>query len=97
MSEIHIRRVHGMSHDKARKSAEKVARKLEDEFKLAWQWNGDTVHFERTGVHGTLHVGNKEIRLNAKLGFMLGLVAPKIESEIHRHLDEIFEPRTRKA
>jgi putative polyhydroxyalkanoate system protein len=90
MSEIHVRRVHGMTHKKARDAAEKVAKRLQDEFDLEWRWDEDDLRFERAGVNGHLHVGPKEISLTAKLGFMLGLVKPRIEAEIHKTLDDVF-------
>ena len=34
--------------------------------KTAWNWEGDHVHFQRSGVSGSMHVGTTDIRLDVK-------------------------------
>lgn len=92
MSEIHITRHHGLSHKKARAAAERVAEELSAEFNLQWEWNGDVLHFHRSGVDGQLAVGKKEIEIRARLGFLLSAFRSGIEEEIHKFCDENFGP-----
>ena len=47
MSDIKIRRSHSMPHDKARLAAEKMAKRLQKEFDLDYEWDGDVLVFER--------------------------------------------------
>ncbi len=89
MASIEISRTHHLSHDKAKDVAEKIARDLNRRFDLAWQWDGDHIAFERSGVHGTLHVGSEALRLEATLGFLLSALKPGIEREIHAQLDKL--------
>ncbi|MBK6716428.1 MAG: polyhydroxyalkanoic acid system family protein [Burkholderiales bacterium] len=90
MSEICIRRAHGMTLAKARKAAEKIADELAAEFEMRHAWEGDTLNFSRSGVHGHIRVNTKEVEVQAKLGFLLAFLRPKIEQEIHRFCDEKF-------
>lgn len=90
MSEIRIKRPHGLTLKKARVAAEKVATQLEEEFELAWEWDDDKLTFHRPGVNGHLHVSRHEIEVVAQLGFLLAFLRPRIEEEIHRFCDAQF-------
>jgi putative polyhydroxyalkanoate system protein len=92
MSDILIRRTHGMTTAKAKKAAEKIADELAAEFDMRHAWEGATLHFTRSGVNGHIVVGAKTIEVRAKLGFLLAFLRPKIEHEIHRFCDEKFGP-----
>jgi putative polyhydroxyalkanoate system protein len=90
MSSISIRRRHGLPITDARKAAEKVARELEKDFDLAYEWQGHVLHFSRSGVQGTLHVSEQEVRIDARLGLLLGFLKARIETEVEGNLDRLF-------
>ncbi len=90
MSTISIKRSHALSHAKARTAAEAVANKLYEDYGLAYEWQGDSIHFATGGVKGTLHVMPKTVELNAKLGLVLSLLRSQIEAEIDRYFGEYF-------
>jgi putative polyhydroxyalkanoate system protein len=90
MSEIRIRRTHSKPLAEARKDAEKVANQLQKDFDLAYEWDGHVLRFERTGVDGELHVTAREIRLDARLGFLLAFLKPRIEAEVETILDRLL-------
>ncbi len=90
MSHIKIRRAHAMPHDAARRSAEKMAKRLKKEFDLDYEWDGDVLVFERSGLNGELTVAPGHVEMEVKLGFLLALMKPTIERHIHDNLDEIF-------
>lgn len=90
MSDIKIRRSHAMPHDKARHAAEKMAKRLKKEFDLDYEWDGDVLVFERSGLNGELTVAPRYVEMEVKLGFLLGMMKPTIEKHIHENLDEIF-------
>jgi putative polyhydroxyalkanoate system protein len=90
MSDIHIRRHHALPIADARKAAEKVARQLEKDFDLAYEWQGHVLHFSRSGVQGELHVTDREVRIDAKLGLLLGFLKARIEAEVEENLDKLF-------
>jgi len=91
MSHINIHRRHNLSHNKARESAETIADYLDGRFSLPYHWEGDTLHFERSGVSGYIEIEEKDVRINVRLGFLLLPLKPKFEQEIHRYLDKLFE------
>ncbi len=90
MSEISIRRTHHLTIEDARKAAEKIAARLKKDFELEYAWKRHVLHFERSGVHGELHVGKDEVRLDARLGFLLAFLKPRIEREIDEQFDKYF-------
>jgi len=90
MSDIHIRRGHSKPIAEARKDAERMAKEFKKDFDLDYAWDGEVLRFQRTGVDGELHVTGKEIRLEARLGFLLAFLKPRIEAEAARILDQLF-------
>lgn len=90
MSDIRIRRSHSKSLEEARKAAEKMAKQLRKDFDLDYAWDGSVLRFERSGVDGELHVTAKEVRLEAKLGFLLAFLKPQIEAEVESQLDKLL-------
>lgn len=89
MARISISKTHHFSHKKAKEVAERLAKDLERRFDLAWTWEGEHVHFERAGISGSVHVGEKRITLDARLGLLLTPLKPSIEREIHAQLDKL--------
>lgn len=90
MSHIDIRHAHNLPHDHARNAVEEVARKLGERFGAESRWEGDTLHFHRSGVDGHIALMPRQLHVYAKLGFLLSAMKGPIESEIRRVLDERF-------
>ena len=90
MSGIDIRHPHSLPLPEARKAIEDVAEKLAERFEFKWEWNGDTVHFTRSGVDGQIALSPKELHVTAKLGFLVAMFKDSIEQEIRRVLGERF-------
>jgi putative polyhydroxyalkanoate system protein len=90
MSDIKVRRDHSLPLEAARKAAEKVAAQLKKDFDLEYAWKRHVLHFERSGVEGELHVTDHDVRLEAKLGFLLAFLKPRIEREIDQQFDKYF-------
>lgn len=92
MSDILIRRSHTLDPRTARQAADKIARQLDAEFDLAYEWNDNVLRFKRSGVSGELVVERKEVHIRVRLGFLLTAIRPRVEAEIHRFFDENFGP-----
>ena len=90
MANIHIKRQHSMPIKKAREAANDFAKRLDEKFELTHDWDGDTLHFERAGVSGTLALTKADITIDVKLGFLLSAFAGKFEGHIHDNLDQLF-------
>ena len=91
MSDIDIRHHHSLPLPKARKAVEDIAKKLAAKFDMDYGWDGDELHFNRSGVDGRIHVGAKQIRVTAKLGFLLSALKGTVEQEIRKVLAERFD------
>lgn len=90
MADIRIARRHSMPLKKARGAAENFAAQLEEKFELQSEWHGDTMHFERSGVKGTLHLAKDQVTIEAKLGFLLSAFKSTFEGHINDNLDRLF-------
>lgn len=90
MSGIDIRHPHSLPLPKARKAIEEVAEKLAERFEFEWEWDGDTLHFSRSGVDGRIALSPEELHVTAKLGFLVAMFKDSIEQEIRRVLGERF-------
>ena len=90
MSHIAIRHPHSLGYQQARDSAQSVAEKLNAEYGLDYRWEGDSLHFKRTGIDGHIVVEEHQVLVNVKLGMLLRPMKPRLEEEIHRFLDQRF-------
>jgi putative polyhydroxyalkanoate system protein len=91
MSDIDIHAHHQMSHEDAQHAADELAADLAEQFAINYGWDEDVINFERPGVHGQILVRNSEIRVTARLGFLLMFLKPRIEQEVVRYLSEHFD------
>lgn len=90
MPSIDIRHAHSKSMKDARASVERVAEKIQQKFDVSCAWEGNTLAFERSGVHGQIELGKGEVRVVANLGFLMMALKGPIESEIHKVLAREF-------
>ena len=90
MSHIDLHATHTLSHAAAKSAAEELASDLARKFEIEYAWEGDHIHFERPGASGSITVGEREIHITARLGFMLMFLRHRIEEEIVRYLSEHF-------
>lgn len=90
MSHIDLRAFHRLSHGEARRAADELAEDLAGKFDVDYGWDGDTLVFERPGVHGQITIDRKSIHVEAQLGVLLILLKGRIEEEIHRYLKDHF-------
>ncbi len=94
VADLHIHREHGLGLAGARKVAQQWAEHAEQEFGMECTVeegsSADTVHFARSGVKGSLHVGADAFELHAKLGLLLGAFKGRIEAEIVKNLDTLL-------
>ena len=90
MPGIDIRHKHSMPLPKARKAVEDVAKKLAERFDVEYDWDGDNLNFNRSGVDGRIALSPKQLHVTAQLGFLLSMMKDPVEKEIRRVLDERF-------
>ena len=90
MSHIDLHANHSLSHAAAKSAAEELASDLARKFEIEYAWEGDHIHFERPGASGRITVGERDIHITARLGFMLMFLRHRIEEEVIRYLSEHF-------
>lgn len=90
MPGIDIHHAHSLPPAKARKAVEEVAIKLGEKFGLDYRWEGETLHFVRSGVDGRIALAPEQLHVTAKLGFLLSALQAPIEAEIRRVLKDKF-------
>ncbi|MGZ5042729.1 MAG: polyhydroxyalkanoic acid system family protein [Usitatibacter sp.] len=96
MPDIDITRDHALGLDGARAAARAMQDDLSRKFGLTGSWTGDTLHFQRPGVSGSLAVTATTLHLSVTLGFLLRAMKGSIESSVRHELDHLF-PGARKA
>jgi putative polyhydroxyalkanoate system protein len=90
MSTIEIEHAHSLGPDDARRAVEDVAVRLGQRFGMDYRWEGETLHFRRSGVDGHIALAPGRLHVRAKLGLLLAAMRGPIEQEIRRVLDERF-------
>jgi putative polyhydroxyalkanoate system protein len=90
VSTIDIHAYHKLSHEDALNAADELSIDLSKKFGIDYGWEDEVIHFERPGVNGQIQVQDNELRIQAKLGFMLMMLKGPIEQEIFRYLEEHF-------
>ncbi|HET7269176.1 MAG TPA: polyhydroxyalkanoic acid system family protein [Oleiagrimonas sp.] len=90
MSQIDITRRHALSPERTREVIEHIADSLQRKFDVIPRWDGDTLHFARSGVDGFIATQGNEVRVHARLGMLLTPLKPMVEAEIRSKLDEYF-------
>jgi len=91
VAKIDIRRKHGSSLKAAKAAVGKTAQAIAKKFDITSAWEGDVLHFQRSGVDGHIAVTKTDVHVYADLGFLLGFMKPMIEAEIEKQLDANFD------
>jgi putative polyhydroxyalkanoate system protein len=92
MADIHIKRAHGTTLAKAKKSAQGIAKQLEEKFDLETDWDGDCCSFERAGVDGELVVDKTHVDIEIRLGLLMRAFKGPIQAAIEENLTKLFPP-----
>jgi putative polyhydroxyalkanoate system protein len=90
MPEITIVQEHKLTPKKAREAAQKVAERMAAEYDMEWEWEGDVLFFERSGVQGSLTLEDKKAEMFIKLGFLMGAFASTIEAKVAENMRKVF-------
>lgn len=94
MSDIHVKHDHALGLPRARELATDWINGASKKLGLTCRHEPgdttDTIHFERPGLTGTMHVSGEAFELRAKLGLMFAAMKPFVESEIDRNLQALL-------
>lgn len=88
MANIHLRQGHHKSEKEVRRIADQLANHLSKEYQLSSKWNGNTLEFKRSGLHGSLILGDSEVTISLKLGILMSTFSGRIEKELAKSLKD---------
>lgn len=89
MSDIHICREHDLDEQECQTLAEELLQKLVGKFGGSYQAKGTSFAYKHTaGVSADVEPRAGELVVNVKLGFMARALAPKLETEMNKVLDD---------
>jgi putative polyhydroxyalkanoate system protein len=97
MSDIAFVRNHALPIATTKALVQKAADALASEHGLESEWRGNTLRFQRSGVHGEIRVTDAKIHLEVTLGFLLKPFKAKFAGEIERSLDKYLPEPGRKV
>jgi putative polyhydroxyalkanoate system protein len=90
VSLIHIRRAHDLTRTAAREKLDRVAEALSKRFDAHCEWKGDMLAVSHPQVTGSITLGERDVVVEAKLGFLLAMMRDRIDEELVRVLDREF-------
>lgn len=90
MPSIDIKRTHAVPLAEAKKKVQRVADHIAAKFDVHCDWEGNVLHFRRSGVEGEIRVTARQVHVLAQLGFLLSALRGPVEREVNRYLDDEF-------
>lgn len=91
MSSIDFRRTHNLGMQQAHAAVNAIADELTRALDITSTWQGDTLHFQRTGATGTIRVTSDSVHFHADLSLLLRPVKSKIEAKVQQYFDHFFQ------
>jgi|TARA_R110000782_G_scaffold13179_3_gene38901 putative polyhydroxyalkanoate system protein len=89
VSNISLRQRHNKKPEELRELIRQMAIKLEERYQLSSRWlNNDELEVARSGVKGRITLGIDEVKVDIKLGLMMGAFKSTIQKEISRSMAE---------
>jgi putative polyhydroxyalkanoate system protein len=93
MATIDIKKSHALQVDEAKKKAEDLARDMEGQLGIRWNWEGDKIKFDAPsgaakGASGTVSVSSSDVRVEIDLPFLLRAVKGTIEGKVKDKLEK---------
>jgi putative polyhydroxyalkanoate system protein len=95
MATIDVRRAHALPKEEARKRAEDLAKSMQQRFELVWHWDGDRIVFDAPrgaakGTRGSVDVGDRDVRVQIDLPFLLRMLKGTVESKVNEKLSQLL-------
>lgn len=90
MPDINLVRSYSLPLAVAKARVQKTADELAEEHHLKSEWEGDTLHFDRPGLHGAIEVTDSELRLEVNLSLLLKPLRGRLEKRIMDKFERLF-------
>jgi putative polyhydroxyalkanoate system protein len=96
MASIDIKKPHSLSKDEAKKRAEQLAKGMESQLGIKWEWQGDAIKFDAPsgaakGTSGKVHVDDANVRVEVDLPFLLKAMKGTITTKIEEKLGDVLK------
>lgn len=91
MARIIVERNHSLGRDAARVKAEQLAAKLERDFGVRCEWQGDVLEVRRSGADGRIEVEEDSVRVLLNLGLLMSAMGASVQAQIERALDKALQ------
>jgi len=89
MSKLSVRREHDLDQESSRELAENLLNKLVDKFGGQFSEDGQNYRYKHTmGVNAIVEPNDGEFVIDVKLGLMTRSLAPQLEGQMNKILDE---------
>mgnify|MGYP001163346081 FL=1 len=88
---IVIERSHSYTLEQMRKKMQYVIHKLSAELELTTTWRGDTVHFNKMGIDGTVVFDAQKLKITAKIPFYVPVTDAWLKNEIETRIDHYLK------
>lgn len=85
---MHIHRTHRLGIDEARRRVGRLAGELGGQFHLESRWEGNELHLQGRGLHGTVSVTEDSVDIRLRLGLALAMLGTSIRSTIESRIDD---------
>jgi len=82
MATIHVREEHHLGTLIAKQKIEEVAQELEERLGVSYHWDGNELHFDRTGTSGTILVEENAVTVDVTLGIMFAAFKGEVERQL---------------
>ncbi len=95
MATIDISKSHSLGKDGAKKKAEELAKDMEGQLGIKWNWEGDKIKFNAPsgsakGTSGQVSVDDKNVRVEIDLPFLLKAIKGTIEGKVNEKLNKLI-------
>lgn len=91
MARIIVESNHSLGRDAARVKAEQLAAKLERDFGVRCEWQGDVLEVRRSGADGRIEVEEDRVRVLLNLGLLMSAMGASVQAQIERALDKALQ------
>ena len=88
MATIFIQRKHSLAPNELRRHVDALAEDLQRKLSAKYHWEGDTLHFSRTGASGTITLDPERLEIQVELGLLLRPFTNAVEQSVNEYLDE---------
>lgn len=88
MADIEIRHSHGLADNELREKIDLLVGKLTARFGGQHRWQGNCMHYDRSGIDARIECRDSEVAVTVKLGMLMSGLRGVIERELRESLDK---------